>query len=181
MLFRSFNEGKRAAKAASVSKLSRKVLQDLGKLKYRTIQGQNLLVHAVECSQIAGLLAAEMGIDIKMARRAGLLHDIGRVLDNGEASHEKAGADYVASHGESPEVVNAILAHHDEQLMETPIAFLVGAADTISKGRAGARAGQEPLAIERLQDVEQLALEDPSIETAFAVRAGNEKIGRAHV
>lgn len=169
-----FNEGKRAAKAASVPKLSRKLLMELGKLKFKSIRGQNLLVHSVECAQIAGVLAAEVGLDPKMARRAGLLHDIGRILENGDASHDKLGADFASDNGEGSEVVNAILAHHDQKLMETPLAFLVGAADAISRGRAGARSGQEPLAIERLEEAEQLALEHPSIESAFAIRAGDE-------
>lgn len=167
-------EGKKAAKAASVSKLRQKILKELGKLKFRTIKGQNLLEHSVECAQLAGTLAAEIGADPVMARRAGLLHDLGRVLESSDVSHEEAGAEFAKKNGEKAEVVDAISSHHDEKLMKTPIAYLVAAADAISRGRRGARAGQEPVPIERLSEVEDLAREHPGIEGAFAVRTGTQ-------
>jgi|SaaInl4_135m_RNA_FD_contig_121_143766_length_3690_multi_5_in_0_out_0_2 ribonucrease Y len=167
-------EGKRAATAAGVTKLRQGFLKELGKLKFRNIKGQNLLEHSVECAQIAGTFAAEIGLDPSLARRAGILHDIGRVLDGNDANHTQLGAEFAKKNGEKPEVVNAILSHNDEKLMETPLAFLVAAANAISTGRRGARAGQDPIPLERLAEIEEIAKGYPGVENAFAVRTGTD-------
>jgi ribonuclease Y len=166
--------GEEAALRVGVHRLKRELFRELGKLKFRTSYGQNVLEHSVECAQICGLLASEVGANVKLAKRAALLHDIGKVIEGDEMSHSKLGAEMARKCGEKPIVVNAIAAHHEEAPMETPLAFLVAAADSISASRRGARIGQTENYVERLENLERVASSFEGVASAFAVQAGRE-------
>lgn len=166
--------GEEAALRVGVHRLKRELFRELGKLKFRTSYGQNVLEHSVECAQICGLLASEVGINVKLAKRAALLHDIGKVIEGDEMSHSKLGAEMARKCGEKQIVVNAIAAHHEEVPMETPLAFLVAAADSISASRRGARIGQTENYVERLENLERVASSFEGVASAFAVQAGRE-------
>jgi len=166
--------GEDAAARAGVSRLNKAITKELGKLKFRTSYGQNVLEHSVECSKIAGILASEIGVNVKLAKRAALLHDLGKIIDGDESSHAKLGAEVAKKHGEKPVVVNAIEAHHEEVTMESPIAFLVAASDAISASRRGARSGQTENYLERLQNLEEIATSFEGVNSAYAIQAGRE-------
>mgnify|MGYP001177692105 CR=1 FL=1 len=166
--------GDDAAARAGVSRLNKGITKELGKLKFRTSYGQNVLEHSIECSKIAGILASEIGVNVKLAKRAALLHDLGKVIDGDESSHAKLGADVARKHGEKPVVVNAIEAHHEEVTMDSPIAFLVAASDAISASRRGARSGQTENYLERLQNLEEIATSFDGVNSAYAIQAGRE-------
>jgi len=169
-----FKAGEDAALRAGVHRLNRQLLSELGKLKFRTSYGQNVLEHSIECSQIAGIMASEIGVNAKLAKRAALLHDIGKILDGDDTSHANLGAELARKCGEKPAVVNAIQAHHEEVPMEGPLAFLIAAADAISASRRGARFGQTEHYVERLASLEKIAMSFDGVLQAYAVQAGRE-------
>ena len=151
------------------------ILKVLGKLKFRTSYGQNQLAHAREVALLAGSMAAEMGMDVKMARRAGLLHDVGKGLTHEqELSHVEIGYRLCKRHGESEVVLNAIRAHHDEEPHRFAEAWLVTAADAISGARPGARREMFEGYVKRLEKLEELAMEQAGVERCFAIQAGRE-------
>ena len=163
-------EGERAAADLGVMNLNRELSKALGRLYYRTSYGQNVLRHSIEVGQIAGMLAAELGADVKNAKRAGLLHDIGKAVDQEqEGTHVQLGAELARRYGEKEVVVHAIEAHHDDVPCNTLIDALVKIADTISAGRPGARRDTLEIYIKRLKKLEEIANSYEGIKQSFAV------------
>ena len=147
----------------------------LGTLKFRHSFGQNQLEHSIETAELCGAMAAELGFDPVIARRAGLFHDLGKALDQThDGGHAVAGAEFAAKYGESPEVVQAIAAHHEEQGPTSWLDYLVIAADALSGARPGARHGSTESALQRATEMERIALQVPGVSTAYAVQAGRE-------
>jgi ribonuclease Y len=147
----------------------------LGRLKYRTSYGQNMLLHSREVAMLAALMAQELDLDPALARRAGLLHDVGKAADaTVEGPHAQIGAELARRHGEDGLVVNAIAAHHEETTMGSPYAFLVAAADSISGSRPGARRESFDAYIKRVENLEMIASSFPGVERAYAIQAGRE-------
>ncbi len=168
-------EGEAATLEVGVHGLHPELVRLLGKLKYRTSYGQNALKHSIEVAQLTGLLAGELGLDVRMAKRAGLLHDIGKVSeDDPELPHALLGMKLAEQYKERPEVCNAIGAHHEETEMTTLIAPIVMVGDAISGARPGARREVIGSYIKRLKGMEDLAASYPGVTKSYAIQAGRE-------
>ena len=170
-----WEEGENAALEMGVMGLNKELIKTLGRLYYRTSYGQNVLKHSLEVGHIAGMLAAEIGANEKIAKRAGLLHDIGKAVDQTqEGTHIQLGVELASRFGERPEVIHAIEAHHDDVVAHTIEAVLVKVADAISAGRPGARRDTLEIYIKRLQKIEEIVNSYEGIKQSFAVQAGRE-------
>ena len=168
-------EGERAALETGVNNLHPDIIRLLGKLKYRTSYGQNVLSHSIEVSNLARIMAEELGLDAKRARRAGLLHDIGKALDHDmEGTHVQIGVDILKKYKENPLIINAVEAHHGDVEPQTLEAVLVQAADAISASRPGARRETLEAYIKRLENLESIADSFDGVEKSFAIQAGRE-------
>ena len=168
-------EGENAALEMGVMGLNKELIKNLGRLYYRTSYGQNVLMHSLEVGHIAGMLAAELGANVNIAKRAGLLHDIGKAVDQTqEGTHIQLGVELAARYGEKQEVLHAIEAHHDDVTANTIEAVLVKLADAVSAGRPGARRDTLEIYIKRLQKIEEIVNAYEGIRQSFAVQAGRE-------
>ena len=167
--------GEQAAYDAGVPGLHAELIRLLGRLKYRTSYGQNVLNHCIETSRLSGMLAAELGANVAEAKKGGLLHDMGKAVDHEvEGPHAQIGADIAARFGVLPSVCNAIAAHHQEVEQESTEATVVQIADAISASRPGARGEALDSYIKRLDDLQQIALSFPGVERCYAIQAGRE-------
>ncbi len=167
--------GEEAAQEADVPGLHPKVIHLLGRLRFRTSYSQNVLRHSIEVAFLTGLMAEELGLDARLARRCGLLHDIGKAADHeAEGGHPKIGADLLKRYGEGPDVVHAALGHHDDIRVDHPYTVLVAAADACSASRPGARRETLERYIKRMEELEQIATSFDGVDQAFAIQAGRE-------
>ena len=167
--------GEQATFDAGVHGIHPELVRFLGQLRYRTSFTQNVLQHSLEVSALCGMMAAELGMDIKKAKRAGLLHDIGKAVDHEvEGPHALIGADLAKKYNESKEILHAIAAHHEDQRPETALAVLVQAADSLSGARPGARKELLESYVKRLEDLENIASEFDGVSKAYAIQAGRE-------
>jgi ribonucrease Y len=151
------------------------IIEMLGRLNYRTSYGQNILEHSLEVSKIAGIIADRLGLDIELAKRGGVLHDIGKAIDFvQEGSHDDLGAEICRKYGESEEVINCIMAHHEDEEPDTVEAVIVKVADALSSARPGARKESVELYLKRLDNLEKIAQEFDGVEKVYAIQAGRE-------
>ena len=167
--------GERTVIELGIHGLHKELVRMVGRMRFRSSYGQNLLMHSRETANLCGIMAAELGMNSKLAKRAGLLHDIGKVPDEEtELSHALLGAKLAEKYGENPAVVNAIGAHHDEMEMQYVISPIIQACDAISGARPGARREIMQQYIQRIKDLENMALAYPGVEKAYAIQAGRE-------
>jgi len=167
--------GERATFDVGVHGIHAELIRMIGKLKYRTSFAQNVFQHSLEVSFIAGAMASELGFNVKQAKRAGLLHDIGKAVDHEiEGSHALIGADLARKYGEAPRIIHAIAAHHDDEKPQTTLDILVQAADALSAARPGARREMLETYVKRLEDLEKIAYSFPGVNKAYAIQAGRE-------
>ena len=168
-------QGEEAAQEALVHGLHERVIHLLGRLKFRTSYSQNVLRHSIEVSFLSGQIAEELGMDGTLARRCGLLHDIGKAADHeAEGGHPKIGAELLKRYGEKPEVIHAALGHHDDIRLEHPYTVIVATADACSASRPGARRESLERYIKRMEDLEKIATGFAGVHQAFAIQAGRE-------
>jgi ribonuclease Y len=167
--------GEEAAFDAGVPGLHPEVLRMMGRLKFRTSYGQNQLAHAVEVAKLSGILAAELGANIEIAKQGGFLHDLGKSMDhNQEGTHAMLGAEFAKRYGVNPAVVNAIAAHHHEVEQDSIEAVIAESADAISGARPGARREDLEAYIKRIRALEDLAASFPGVNQCYAIQAGRE-------
>ena len=167
--------GEQAAFDLGVHGIHPEVLKLIGRLKYRTSYTQNVYQHSLEVAFLCGIMASELGINVKQAKRAGLLHDLGKAVDHEvEGSHAVIGAELARKYGESPKIVHAIMAHHEDEKPATVLAILVQAADALSGARPGARREMMETYVKRLEDLERIATSFGGVTNSFAIQAGRE-------
>ncbi|AMV73010.1 phosphodiesterase [Desulfuromonas sp. DDH964] len=167
--------GEQATFDVGVHGIHPEIIKLLGRLKYRTSYGQNVLQHSLEVAFLCGIMASELGINVKQAKRAGLLHDIGKAVDHEiEGSHAVIGADLARKYGETAKIVHALAAHHEDEKPETILAVLVQAADALSGARPGARREMLETYVKRLADLERIGTSFPGCTSCFAIQAGRE-------
>jgi len=169
------NTGKQACMDIDIHGLHPREIMLIGRLKFRTSYGQNVLNHSLEVSHLSGVIAAELSLDVKLAKRCGFLHDIGKAVDHEmEGGHQQIGADLARRYKEAPEVINAIAAHHEDEPATSPYAIIVQAADAISASRPGARRETLEKYIKRLERLEGVATSFDGVRNAYAIQAGRE-------
>lgn len=167
--------GEQATFDVGVHGIHAEIMKLLGMLKYRTSYGQNVLVHSIEMAFLCGMMAAEMGVNVKQAKRAALLHDIGKAVSHElEGSHAVNGGELARKYGESPEIVHAIVAHHEDENPDTVLAILVQAADALSGARPGARRETLETYVKRLRDLEKIGTSFDGVSECYAIQAGRE-------
>jgi ribonuclease Y len=167
--------GERAAYETGIHGIHPEMIKLIGRMKYRTSYGQNILDHSKECAHLAGIMAAELGLDVTMAKRGALLHDIGKVLTHEhEGTHVQLGVEVATKYGENPMIVNCIAAHHDDVPHESEVSVLVQAADAISGSRPGARREAFETYVKRLEGIEKIASSYRGVDKVYAIQAGRE-------